>query len=1343
VWLDSVSMYGSGYQGTNMLPVSNELVDIPGGHRIVTVVDLGTSGVRFTQTFTLMDGDRFITKDWQFVNRGATTYGTVRLYHGGDSFFGGSDSARGYFDATKSMVYVRNNDYTNWGIMGFYANPGSPASRYVEGQYNVGNGYASSGGNLPNTVDPSYVDAGYYLQWDRAGFSPDATWTVQAYEQWTPGGALQLLAPGPQNVSADTTVTLPFTLQNLATSSRDVTLTVASSQTSWTPEIMGGSTRTIAGGDIETVYVKVAVPVGADGSADVTVTARGSGGELVDGVTSLTEVFLDVIIDPTDLSLRAPAGVEGTGSVSVTNHGDPITFGTLAADSPFGIGTDHVSGKVLGTGETTTVPVTLLTMTPGTYTGLLNIPIASPVLLTRTVNLTGEVPYTITSSAGGGGSISPLGSTTVTGGADATFTVTPDSGYRVASLLVDGVPAVLTDGKYVFHGVTANHTIAVTFERYWTITSSAGAGGSISPLGATEVTAGATATFTVTPAAGHHVATLTVDGSAEATTATSYTFANVTAAHTIGVSFVAETFTVTPAHGADVAIDPDAPTSVDYGGALTCTFTPGVGFHVASLLVDSDFFEYGANTYSFTNVTADHAITVYVALNQYTLGFQTDGTPGASVSRASQTVLHGYPSEPVTATAPTGRHFVNWTGTSGFTTTTANPLIVPNVTADATMTAHFAIDTFEIVPTAGPHGAISPGTTQTIDYGGSLTCTFTPAAGFSVATLTVDGSAAATTATSYTFADVKASHTIDVSFTKGLTIAGATADGKVYDGGTTATVDFSGATLVGVAPGDDVTITTTGNRADFATRTVGDRIPVTVAGVTLGGADAGGYTLTQPTGLVAEITAKQVTGHFTSADKTYDGSTDASATNRSVTGTITGETVTLVSGTAAFDTKDVGTGKTVTLTGASLGGADASNYSLASPTVTTATIIAKGLTVTGAVAHDKVYDGTAAATVDFALAGLVGIVGSDDVTLTTTGYTATFAGPTVGTGKTVTVTGLTLSGTAAGDYSLTQPSLTASITAAAEDIEGGDRYETAVAASRSAFATDSVTTVVLATGADFPDALSAVPLAGAYRGPVLLTPKNVLPTEVTDEIRRLGASSAVVVGGSGVVGAPVYNELVLELGAPNVSRIAGANRYGTAALVAERIESVDPTLDGTVFIATGLKFPDALAGGPDGWAEVRPILLVKGAIVPPETLAALGSLTATRAVVLGGTGAVPLSAATTVQRALTGPKVLVRLAGGTRYGTAEAVADWSANGEGLTWECAGISTGLNFADALGGGPAMGAAGGVMMLTDPTTLSPETETALTDNKTDICTAKFFGGIGAISQGVRDAVMSALQ
>src|SRR2546427_311984 len=214
--------------------------------------------------------------------------------------------------------------------------------------------------------------------------------------------------------------------------------------------------------------------------------------------------------------------------------------------------------------------------------------------------------FAISASGGSGGSISLSGPVTVNSGANQTFTITPDTGYHVADVLVDGssVGAVTT---YTFTNVTANHTIAASFTiNTYAIAASAGANGSISPSGNVLVTYGANQTFTITPDTGYHVADVLVDGSSVGAV-TSYTFTNVTANHTVAASFAINTYSIAASAGATGNITPSGNVSVTYGANRTFTITPDTGYHVADVLVDGS--SVGAViSYTFTNVTVNHTI---------------------------------------------------------------------------------------------------------------------------------------------------------------------------------------------------------------------------------------------------------------------------------------------------------------------------------------------------------------------------------------------------------------------------------------------------------------------------------------------------------------------------------------------------------------------------------------------------------------------------------------------------------------------------------------------------------------------------------------------------------------
>ncbi|NRT55254.1 YDG domain-containing protein [Sphaerotilus uruguayifluvii] len=274
---------------------------------------------------------------------------------------------------------------------------------------------------------------------------------------------------------------------------------------------------------------------------------------------------------------------------------------------------------------------------------------------------------------------------------------------------------------------------------------------------------------------------------------------------------------------------------------------------------------------------------------------------------------------------------------------------------------------------------------------------------------------------------------------KSLSVSGTTAANKVYDGTTAATL--SGGTLVGVVGSDVVTLTQAGS---FADRNAGSGKAVT-ASDSLGGVDAGNYTLVQPTGLVADITPKAVTlGGASAADRVYDGTTAAAVSGGSLVGRVGSDAVNVI---GSFVDRNAGSGKTVTL---ALDGADAGNYVLSGigQTQTSASITPKSLSVSGTVVANKVYDGTTTATLSGG--ALVGVVGSDAVTLTQAG---SFADRNAGSGKAVTASD-SLGGLDAGNYTLVQPSgLSADITRKAITISGtvaaGKTYDGTSAATVS------------------------------------------------------------------------------------------------------------------------------------------------------------------------------------------------------------------------------------------------------------------------------------------------------
>ena len=182
-------------------------------------------------------------------------------------------------------------------------------------------------------------------------------------------------------------------------------------------------------------------------------------------------------------------------------------------------------------------------------------------------------------------------------------------------------------------------------------------------------------------------------------------------------------------------------------------------------------------------------------------------------------------------------------------------------------------------------------------------------------------------------------------------------------------------------------------------------------------------------------------------------------------------------------------------------------------------------------------------------------------------------------------------------------------------LEGKDRYATAAALSQSVFG-DGSDMCFLATGTTFADAVAGGPAAAGAGAPLLLTRPSQLPEITADEIQRLGARSVIVLGGEAAVTPAVISEL-RALVPGSVTRLAGADRYGTAARIAEGTLDADD-----VFVVTGADFPDGLAAGPAAHVRSAPILLTASSRVPDATDAIMRTLRPQRVVIVGGEAAV-------------------------------------------------------------------------------------------------------------------------
>jgi MBG domain (YGX type)/YDG domain/Bacterial Ig-like domain (group 3) len=241
----------------------------------------------------------------------------------------------------------------------------------------------------------------------------------------------------------------------------------------------------------------------------------------------------------------------------------------------------------------------------------------------------------------------------------------------------------------------------------------------------------------------------------------------------------------------------------------------------------------------------------------------------------------------------------------------------------------------------------------------------------------------------------------------------------------------SGGTQLGVVA------LSSGDQASFATTSLnvtGSPHQIYAEYLPSASSEYGTSTTTQPVSVT--ITPATLTASLVGTiSKQYDTTTSAtvSSDDFQLSGVVGDNVVSVAPGVATYNTADVGTGETVTVTGLTLAGADASNFVLANGTVSApvGAITPAPLAVSGITASNKIYDGTTSATINTSGATISGVLDSDDVSLVTSGAVGRFASKNVGPGMTVLVSGLTLTGTDAGNYTVSPPpEATASITPA-------------------------------------------------------------------------------------------------------------------------------------------------------------------------------------------------------------------------------------------------------------------------------------------------------------------------
>jgi len=319
----------------------------------------------------------------------------------------------------------------------------------------------------------------------------------------------------------------------------------------------------------------------------------------------------------------------------------------------------------------------------------------------QTVRCLADV-YTLTYAAGSNGSISGTSpQTVISNGSGTAVTANPSTGYHFVNWSDSSTQNPRTDTN-----VTANKSVTANFAiNTYTLTYTAGSNGSISGTSPQTVNYGASGSaVTANPSAHYHFVNWS-----DSSTQNPRTDTNVGANITVTANFAIDTYTLTYTAGSGGSISGTSPQTVSYGSSGSAvTANPNTGYHFVNWSDSST-----QNPRTDTNVTANISVTANFAINTYTLTYNA-GSNGSISGTSPQTVNYGASGSAVTAVPNAHYHFVNWSDSS-----TQNPRTDTNVTANISVTANFAIDTFTLTYTAGSHGSISGTSPQTVNYNAS------------------------------------------------------------------------------------------------------------------------------------------------------------------------------------------------------------------------------------------------------------------------------------------------------------------------------------------------------------------------------------------------------------------------------------------------------------------------------------------------------------------------------------------------------------------------------------------------------------------------------------------------
>lgn len=304
-------------------------------------------------------------------------------------------------------------------------------------------------------------------------------------------------------------------------------------------------------------------------------------------------------------------------------------------------------------------------------------------------------------------------------------------------------------------------------------------------------------------------------------------------------------------------------------------------------------------------------------------------------------------------------------------------------------------------------------------------------------------------------------------------------------------------------------------------------------------------------------------------------------------------------------------------------------------------------------------------------------------------------------------------------------------------VAGDTRYDTMSELISNVGGWSASDKVILASGANYPDALSASALAGVHDAPIILTDPTELSSKAAATIKQLGPSTIYVVGGPSAVSDEVLQAANNICGSSTI-RLYGSTRYETSLEILRQCNSSSDTL----IVATGANYADSLSISPYAYVTKSPIVLCDpyGGLTQ-EAIEAIRAGGFSKAILVGGNAAVPDVVISQLNNANIATDGIRRLSGATRYETSMQITAFEISETSLfTADPLGFATGSNYADALAMGPCMGRINSPLLLVDN---GAQTVCAYIERfKGNVGNAFVAGGINAVSDDDYQRIVVAL-